>query len=68
MDTQVTNVTDLNLALDILADMIVRYLNKQASPKVRAAALEFMEWEEEEILNWELTAKLLKTTDFRLVS
>ncbi|MFD1775442.1 hypothetical protein ACFSF2_16315 [Paenibacillus rhizophilus] len=68
MDIQVTQETGLSLAMDILADMIVRYLNIQAPPQVRAAVLELMEREEEDRLHWELTAELLGTKDFRLVS
>ncbi|QWU16243.1 hypothetical protein SAMN04487895_11485 [Paenibacillus sophorae] len=68
MDIRATNETDLSLAIDILADMIVRYLRKQAPPLVRAAVLQLMEWEEEERLAWEMTADLLGTADFQLVS
>ncbi|MNO05485.1 hypothetical protein D3C81_2268890 [compost metagenome] len=54
--------------MDILTDMIVRYLRSQASPQVKAAVLAQMEREEEARLEWEMTAELLGTTDFRLVS
>ncbi|WP_042198115.1 hypothetical protein [Paenibacillus camerounensis] len=68
MDIQVSDPTDWSLAMDILTDMIVRYLKSQASPQVRTAVLAHMEREEEARLEWEMTAELLGTTDFRLVS
>lgn len=68
MNTPLSSETSMGLALDILADIIVHYMNRQAPPQVRAAILERIEREAEEQLMWELTAELLGTTDFRMVS
>ncbi|THF74124.1 hypothetical protein [Cohnella fermenti] len=58
--------SELQLVLDILSDMIFKYLEKQASPELRAATLAIMEEEQQEQLDWEMTCELLGTTEFRI--
>lgn len=60
--------TELQLAIDILADMVVRFLKEQTVPQIKEMVTKLMEHEEDELLQWELTAELLGTTEFRMVS
>lgn len=55
------------LTLDILSDMILKYMAKQASPELREATLAIMEKETENQLDFEMTSDLLGTTDFRVL-
>lgn len=60
--------TELQLAIDILADMVFRFLKEQTVPQIKETVTKLMEHEEDELLQWELTAELLGTTEFRMVS
>lgn len=58
----------LTLALDLLSDMILKHLAKQASHELREATLFIMEKETEDQLDFEMTSELLGTPDFRVRS
>ncbi|MEF3309588.1 hypothetical protein PV433_11865 [Paenibacillus sp. GYB004] len=56
----------LTLALDLLSDMILKHLAKQASPELREVTLSIMEKETEDQLDFEMTSELLGTTHFQV--
>jgi len=62
--------TDVKIAFafDILSDLILKYLKKQAGPELREATLAIAEKEMEDQLDFEMTCELLGTADFRIVA
>lgn len=66
--TTVDTVVRLSLAFELLADIIIKYLDKQAPPNLRDEVFAIMEREIEEQLDFEMTAELLGSADFCLVS
>lgn len=66
MDETQAHDTRVQLTLDLLSDIILKHLVKQASPALREATLAVMEMEIEEQLDFEMTSELLGCTDFRV--
>lgn len=72
MESTTTNKTELDLAFEMLADMILSFIAKKerraASPEVREALMAIMEKESEDQLDHEMMSQLLNTAEYRQIA